>query len=140
MAPTPPPAGDRSIRKQNPADFVRWLAQHGSTTSTPPRPCPSELDLPSVPSLDLGSKPEARSTTAEIEDWTRHVGVPVHVLAHGVPVSESEDSSDVVRVDQITDEHAAGHETSLHLAADVAYTCELFGPANAVAYWCKTNQ
>jgi hypothetical protein len=78
-----------------------------------------------VPSLDLGSEPEARPATAKIEDGTRHVRVPVQVLAYGVPVSESEDAGHVVCVDQIIDEHTSSHEASLHVAADVAYTCKL---------------
>jgi hypothetical protein len=78
-----------------------------------------------MPPLDLGSQPEAWSTTAEIDDRARHVRVPVQILAHGIPVTEPKDPSNVVRVDQIIDEYAACHEISLHLAADVAYTCEL---------------
>lgn len=78
-----------------------------------------------MPSLDLRSQPEARSTTAEIENRARHIGVPVHVLAHGVPVGEAEDPSNVVCVDQIIDEYAASHTTSLHVIAAAAYTREL---------------
>jgi hypothetical protein len=81
--------------------------------------------LPGVPSLDLRSQPETRATAAEIEDRTRHLGVSVEILAHGVAVSKSKDPSDVVCVDQIVDEHAAGHESSLHVTADDAYGREL---------------
>jgi hypothetical protein len=81
--------------------------------------------LPGVPSLDVRSQPETRSTGAKIEDRTRHVGVAVEILAHGVAVSESKDPSDVVRVNQVVDEHATGHESSLHVAADDAYAREL---------------
>ena len=49
----------------------------------------------------------------------------MEILAHGVAVGEPKDPSDVVRVDQIVDEHAAGHEPSLQVTADAAYTCEL---------------
>jgi hypothetical protein len=96
-----------------------------STNGASLRPRPSELDLSGVPSLDLGSEPKARSTTTEIDDRPRHVGVTVHVLADGISVRESKDPSDVMCVDQIINEHAPGHRTSLHLAADVAYTREL---------------
>jgi hypothetical protein len=92
-----------------------------------------------VPALDLGPKPQAWSTTSQVEDWAWHFGIPVHVLAHGVSVSESEDSSDVMGVDEIVDKHAAGHRTSLHLAADVAHARKLFRPALRVAYRCKTS-
>ncbi|MHB8657307.1 MAG: hypothetical protein ACYC91_05030 [Solirubrobacteraceae bacterium] len=40
-------------------------------------------------------------------------------------MGEPKDPSDVVRVDQIVDEHAAGHESSLQVTADEAYACEL---------------
>jgi hypothetical protein len=78
-----------------------------------------------VPSLDLGSQPETRSTTAEIENGAWHVRIPVQVLAHSVPVSQTEDLSNPVRVDQIVNEDAASHEISLHPAADAACACEL---------------
>jgi hypothetical protein len=52
-----------------------------------------------MPSLDLGSEPKARSTAAEIENWTWHVWVPAQILAHGIPVSETEDPSDVMCID-----------------------------------------
>jgi hypothetical protein len=61
-----------------------------------------------MPSLDLGSEPETRSTTAEIEDRAWHVRVAMKVLAHGVPVSEPKDPSNVVRVDEIVNEYTAG--------------------------------
>ncbi len=96
-----------------------------SPTRVPPRSGPAKLDLPDVPSLDLRSEPEAGSTTAEVEDWTRHVRVPVEILAHGVAVGEPKDPSDVVCVDEIIDEHAAGHESSLHVTADEACACKL---------------
>ena len=78
-----------------------------------------------MPPLDLGSQPETRPTTAEIEDWTRHVGVPAQVLADGIPMREPKDPSNIVCVDQIIEEHPTRHEASLHLVADAAYTCEL---------------
>jgi hypothetical protein len=65
--------------------------------------------------LDLGSQPETRPSATEIEDWTRHLGVPLHVLAHGISVSEPQDLSDLVGVDQVIDEHATGHGTSLRV-------------------------
>ena len=78
-----------------------------------------------MPSLDLRSEPEAWSTTAKVKDRTRHVRVPVEILAHRVAVGEPKDPSDVVRVDEIIDEHAARHESSLHVTTDAAYACEL---------------
>jgi hypothetical protein len=78
-----------------------------------------------VPSLDLGSQPQTRSTTAEIEDWTWHVGVPVQVLADGIPMRETKDAGYIVCVNQIIEEHPTDHGASLHLIADAAYTCEL---------------
>jgi len=78
-----------------------------------------------VPALDLRSEPETWSTTAKVEDWTRHVRVPVEILAHGVAMREPEDPSDVVCVDEVVDKHAAGHVSSLHVTVDEAYACEL---------------
>lgn len=101
------------------------LRKRWSTTGLAPRPGSAERDLSSVPSLDLWPQPQAWSAAAQVEDRTRHVGVPVHILAHRVPMREPEDAGNVMRVDQIVDDHSPGHDTSLHLAADVAYGCEL---------------
>jgi hypothetical protein len=98
----------------------------GSTTCAPLRSRAAELDLPGVPSLDLRSQPEARPATAKIKDWARHVRISVHVEAHGVPVSEAENPSDVVRIDQIVENYATGHRSSLHLLANREYTCDLY--------------
>jgi hypothetical protein len=78
-----------------------------------------------VPSLDLRSEPEARPATAKIKDWARHVRIAVHVEAHGVPVGEAEYPGDVVRVNQIIEKYATGHDRSLHLVTDREYTCDL---------------
>lgn len=78
-----------------------------------------------MPSLNLWAQPETRTAATEVEDRTRHVGVTVYVLAHGVPMREPEDPCNVVRVDEILDDHSSGHRSSLRLAADVEYTCEL---------------
>ena len=91
----------------------------------PPWSGSAELDLPRVPSLDLRSQPKARSTTAKVEDWTRHVRVPVEILAHRVAVGETKDPSNVVGIDEIVDAHASGHGSSLLVKADEAYACEL---------------
>jgi len=74
--------------------------------------------LERVPPLDLRSEPQARSAAAEVEDWARHVGIAMHVLAHGVAMGEPQYPGDVMRVNQIVEEHAAGHQTSLHPRAD----------------------
>jgi hypothetical protein len=78
-----------------------------------------------VPPLYLRPQPQAWATAAEVEDWPWHVQVAVHVLAHGVAMSEAEDPGDVMRVDQVVEEDATRHRASLHLAADGSYTCEL---------------
>lgn len=82
-------------------------------TRAPFRPGAAKLDLLSVPSLDLRSEPEAWSTPTEVDDRTRHVLVPVEILAHGVAMRKAEDSSNVVRVDQIVEKYAPGHQSSL---------------------------
>jgi hypothetical protein len=99
--------------------------QRLSPSSAPLRSRSAELDLPGVPSLDFRSQPEARPATTKINDWARHIGIPVKVLAHSVAVREPKDPGDVVRVDQIVDEHAASHASSLHVTAVEAYACEL---------------
>ena len=85
----------------------------------------AQFDLAGVPPLDLRSEPQARPAAAEVEDGPGHVGIPVHILADGIAMSEPQDPSNIVRVDEVVDEHAARHEASLHLAADMAYTREL---------------
>jgi hypothetical protein len=87
-------------------------------------PCPTALDLSGVPSLNLGPEPETWATTAQIEDRPGHIGIPMQVLADGIPVSEPEDAGNIMRVDQIIDEYSTRHKPSLHVAADGAYTCE----------------
>ncbi len=69
----------------------------------------AELDLPGVPALDLRSEPEARPAAAEIKDWSRHVWVAVHILAHRVAVGEAENPGDVMRVDEVIQKHTPGH-------------------------------
>ncbi len=49
----------------------------------------------------------------------------MQVLADGVAVSEPKDPGDIVCVDQVRDEDAAGHGASLHLGAEIAYACDL---------------
>ena len=88
------------------------------SSGAPLRPCSAELDLPGMPSLYLRSQPEARPATAKIKDRARHVGIPVQVLAYRVAVGEAENLGDVMRVDEIVEEHALSHRTSLHVAAD----------------------
>lgn len=87
-------------------------------SGAPLRPGSAELDLPGMPSLYLRSQPEARPATAKIKDRPRHVGVPVQVLAHRVAVGEAENPGDVMRIDEIVEEHASSHRTSLHAVAD----------------------
>ena len=53
--------------------------------------------------------PEARATATEIEGRPRHVRIAVQILAHRVAMGEAEDSGDVMRVDQVVEEHATGH-------------------------------
>jgi hypothetical protein len=86
-----------------------------------------------VPALDFGSQPEARTTAAEIEDRARHVRIPVQILADRIAVGESEDSGDVVCVDQVIEMDTARHDASLHVVADVAYGCERIPSA----HWCS---
>lgn len=96
-----------------------------STSGAPLWSRSPEFDLLGVPPLDLRSEPEAWATAAEVEDGARHVGIPLEVLAHGIPVSEPKDPGNIVCVDQVVDVHATRHGASLHVAADLAYTCEL---------------
>jgi hypothetical protein len=67
-----------------------------------------------MPPFYLRTGPEHRPAGAEVDDGAGHVGIPVLVLADRVAVSEAEDLSDVVGVDQILDEDAARHGKRLH--------------------------
>jgi hypothetical protein len=67
-----------------------------------------------MPPFYLGTEPKHRPTAPEVDDGTGHVGIPGLVLADRAAVSEPEDLSDVVRVDQILDEDAARHGKRLH--------------------------
>jgi len=71
-----------------------------------------------MPLLYLRSQPEARSATTKVQDWARHLGIPVEVLTHRVAVSETENPCDVMRVDEIVEEHTPSHWPSLHVAAE----------------------
>ncbi len=102
-----PPGGRRSIRARLPrgVDAVRFEGNHTnvknilgngkadssrtdqSTSRTTPWSRFAKRHLPSVPSLDLGTKPEARTSWAEIKDRARHVFVTALVLANGVAVA-----------------------------------------------------
>jgi hypothetical protein len=112
-------------RKPQGPTFRAALRPSPSMSGAPFRSRAAQFDLAGVPPLDLRSQPQARPASTEIEDGTGHVGVPVHILADGIAMSEPQDPGNVVRVDQIIDEHPPGHKQSLHLTADVAYTCEL---------------
>lgn len=67
-----------------------------------------------MPPLYLGTQPEHGPSAAEVDDWTRHVGISGLVLADRVAVSEPEDLSYIMGVDQILDEDAARHDKRLH--------------------------
>lgn len=93
-----PGEGDRSIR----GSHLVVLARTANATRFNERRVFSDVSVPARPVsraiARFRAEPEAGSATTKIEDWAWHVGVPVHVLAHGVPVSETEDPSDVMRV------------------------------------------
>ncbi len=86
------------------------LRQRPSTSGAALGSRPPQFNLSDVPSLDLGSQPQAWTTTTEIEYGARHVGIPMHVLTDGIAMSEPQDPGNVVRVDQIIDEHSSGHK------------------------------
>lgn len=102
----------------------RDTTKRRSATGASLRTRSAQVDLSGVPSLNLGSKPQARSSSAQIEHGTRHVGIAVEVLADSVSMREADDLGDGVRIDQIVEEDATGHDSSRHLAADRAYTRE----------------
>jgi hypothetical protein len=79
---------------------------------------PTPSYLPRIPVLDLRPQPEAGAARAEIEHWPWHVFEPALVLAHGVPVGQAEDASDVVGVDELINDDSSSHTPSLHRAAD----------------------
>ena len=78
--------------------------------------------LARVPTLDLWSQPEARTSAAEVEDWPRHVLVAAHVEAHRIAVGEPEDPRDVMRVNEVFEGYAPGHLASLAALPDVLST------------------
>jgi hypothetical protein len=84
-----------------------------------------------VPPFHLGTKPQARTTTAKIEDWTRHVRVAVLILAHGVAVGQAEDPGHVASVHEVVNKDSSRHAASLHVTADAAYTRE----HHSVRWW-----
>jgi len=57
--------------------------------------------LPRRPTDDLRLQPELNATLAEINDRTRHVGVPTLVETDAVAVREPEHFSDALGVDEI---------------------------------------
>jgi hypothetical protein len=67
-----------------------------------------------VPALNLGAQPEHRSSAAEFDHGARHIRIADLVLADCVAVRQAEDLCNVVSVDEVIDENAAGHEKSLH--------------------------
>ena len=75
-----------------------------------------------MPTLDLWSQPEARTSAAEVEDWPRHVLVAAHVEAHRIAVGEPEDPRDVMRVNEVFEGYAPGHLASLAALPDVLST------------------
>ena len=81
--------------------------------------------MASVPSLDLGSQPEAGAAGSKIEDRPWHVWIPALVLADGISVAEPQDPSDVVGIDEVVDRNPSWHVASLRPLADVSYACNL---------------
>jgi hypothetical protein len=55
--------------------------------------------LLSSPALDVGSQPELDPSSAEVDYWARHVGVPPLVLADGVPMGQVQNVGDALGVD-----------------------------------------
>lgn len=66
-----------------------------------------------MPALDVGTEPEHRPASAEVDDRPRHVGVACLVLADRVAVGQAEDLRDVLGVDEIVYEYAASHRYQL---------------------------
>jgi hypothetical protein len=62
-----------------------------------------------MPALDLGTQPQHRTTTAEVDHWARHVGPLVLVLADGVAMRQAEDPRDVTRINEVVDQDAPRH-------------------------------
>lgn len=79
----------------------------------------AELDLSCVPSLDFRLEPEAGSTTAEVEDRSRHVRIAPEVEADRVAVGEPEDPRHVVGVNEVIQRHSSRHAGSLVPPPDV---------------------
>jgi|GEM_PF-6475489 len=74
-----------------------------------------------MPSLDVRSEPEARTSWTEIEDWTRHLLVSPLVLADCVSVAQTEDLGYCVRINQVIEHDSSRHAASLRRLADVSY-------------------
>jgi hypothetical protein len=74
--------------------------------------------LPLVPAFDLRAQPEARAAGTEVEHGPWHVGIAPEIQADRVAVGESEDPSNVVRVNEVVQCHPTRHVASLHGEAD----------------------
>jgi hypothetical protein len=127
-----PPAGyspdsrfraDRTNNKKHPGNGKPGIRHaRPSTSRTTPRTRLPKRRLARVPTLDLRSQPEARTSAAEVEDWPRHVLVAAHVEAHRIAVGEPEDPRDVMRVDEVFEGYAPGHLASLAALPEVLST------------------
>jgi hypothetical protein len=54
-----------------------------------------------IPAFDLRAQPEARTTGAQIEDRSGHVGIPPQVQADRVAVGDAKDPRHVMRVNEV---------------------------------------
>jgi len=61
------------------------------------------------PTGHLGPQPKLDATLSEIDGRPWHIFVAPLVLANGVAMSEMQDVSDALRIDEIVDRHALGH-------------------------------
>jgi hypothetical protein len=65
------------------------------------------------PPLDFRLQPELDATIPEIQDWPRHVGVPVLIDADRVAVGESENLGHAVRIEKVVEVYAPAHATQI---------------------------
>jgi hypothetical protein len=75
------------------------------------------------PEFHLETKPELDAPVTELADGARHIGISVLVDANGIPVGESEEFRDSVRVEEVIDVYLSAHSPRLLQYSDPSGSC-----------------
>jgi hypothetical protein len=86
----------------------------------------------SRPPLDLGAQPELQSSSAAINDGTRHLGVAGLVFAHRVAMRQAKDRCHILGIDERVDVNSASHNGSVSFSSAEPYGRKLPSAASSI--------